>query len=43
MTASEICAELSQRHAIQWSVILERLHAMKVNDVPDYATIESHL
>jgi serine/threonine protein kinase len=43
MTPSEICAGLSQRHATQWSVILERLHAMKVNDVPDYATIESLL
>lgn len=40
MTATEICAELSDRHAAQWSSILERLHAMHVNDVPDYAAIE---
>jgi casein kinase I family protein HRR25 len=40
MTATEICAELSDRHAAQWSSILDRLHAMHVNDVPDYADIE---
>lgn len=43
MTPSEICAGLSQRHAIQWAAVLERLHNMQVNDVPDYATIESLL
>jgi serine/threonine protein kinase len=41
MTASEICAELSQRHATRWCSILERLYAMKVNEVPDYDGIES--
>jgi serine/threonine protein kinase len=43
MTPSELCAELSQRHATQWASILERLHGMQAHDVPDYATIESHL
>ena len=43
MTPSEICAGLSQRHATQWASILERLHGMQAHDVPDYATIESHL
>ena len=41
MTPSEICAELSQGHATQWSAILELLHCMHAHDVPDYATIES--
>ena len=43
MTASEICAELSDRHAAQWASILERLHGMQVHDVPAYADIESLL
>jgi serine/threonine protein kinase len=41
MTPSEICAGLSQRHATQWSAVLEVLHRMNARDVPDYATIES--
>ena len=43
MTPSEICAELSQRHATQWAAVLELLHRMNSPDVPDYAAIESHL
>ena len=39
MTATEICAGLPD----QWATVLERLHVMKVNDVPDYAAIESLL
>jgi hypothetical protein len=40
MTPSEICAELSQRHATQWAAVLERLHDMQAHDVPAYAEIE---
>jgi serine/threonine protein kinase len=43
MTPSEICAELSQRHATQWADVLELLHRMNAPDVPDYAAIESLL
>jgi serine/threonine protein kinase len=43
MTPSEICSELSQRHATQWAAVLEVLHRMNARDVPDYATIESLL
>jgi serine/threonine protein kinase len=43
MTPSEICAELTPRHACGWATILDRLHAMRVNEVPDYAGIESLL
>lgn len=43
MTPGEICAGLSQRHAIQWAAILERLHTMHAADVPPYADIESLL
>ena len=39
MTATEICAGLPD----QWATVLERLRVMKVNDVPDYAAIESLL
>lgn len=42
-TPSEICAELHERHAHGWATILERLHAMRVNDAPNYAGIESLL
>ena len=42
-TPSEICAGLHERHATQWATILERLHAMRVNDAPNYAGIESLL
>jgi serine/threonine protein kinase len=42
-TPSEICAGLHERHAAQWATILERLHAMRVNDAPNYAGIESLL
>jgi hypothetical protein len=43
MTPSEICVELSDRHAEGWAAILDQLHRMKSGDVPDYATIESLL
>ena len=43
MTATEICAGLSQRHVIQWPTVLETLHCMHAHDVPDYAAIESLL
>jgi len=43
MTPSEICAELHPRHACGWATILDRLHAMRVNDAPNYAVIESLL
>jgi hypothetical protein len=43
MTAPEICAGLSQRHATQWADVLEVLHRMNAHDVPDYAVIESLL
>lgn len=43
MTPSEICAELNPRHACGWATILDRLHAMRVNDAPNYAVIESLL
>ena len=42
-TPSEICAGLHERHATGWATILERLHAMRVNDAPNYAGIESLL
>lgn len=42
-TPSEICAGLHERHATGWAAILERLHAMRVNEAPDYAGIESLL
>ena len=41
MAPTELCAELCARHADGWSAILDRLYAMKVNDAPDYATLES--
>jgi len=43
MTPSELCAGLHERHATGWAAILERLHAMRANDAPDYAGIESLL
>jgi serine/threonine protein kinase len=43
MTPSELCAGLYERHATGWAAILERLHAMRANDAPDYAGIESLL
>jgi len=42
-TPSEICARLHERHATGWATILERLHAMRMNDAPNYAGIESLL
>jgi serine/threonine protein kinase len=42
-TPIEICAGLHERHATGWATILERLHAMRVNDAPNYAGIESLL
>ena len=43
MTAPEICAGLSHRHATQWPTVLELLHRMNAHDVPDYAAIEELL
>jgi serine/threonine protein kinase len=43
MTPSELCAGLHERHATGWAAILDRLHAMRANDAPDYASIESLL
>ena len=43
MTPSELCAGLHERHATGWAAILDRLHAMRANDAPDYAGIESLL
>jgi serine/threonine protein kinase len=43
MTPSELCAGLHERHATGWAAILDRLHAMRANDAPDYADIESLL
>jgi casein kinase 1 len=40
---SELCAELCDRHANGWSAILEQLYAMKCNQNPNYAQIESLL
>jgi serine/threonine protein kinase len=43
ITPTELCAELCARHANGWSAILDRLYAMKVNDAPDYAKMESFI
>jgi len=43
MTPAELCAELCERHRDGWSAALERLYAMKTNDVPDYDDIASRL
>ena len=43
MTPSELCTGLHERHATGWAAILDRLHAMRANDAPDYAGIESLL
>lgn len=42
-TPTELCSELSERHADGWSHILEVLHAMKTNAIPNYDDIERHL
>jgi serine/threonine protein kinase len=43
MTPTEVCSELSQRHADGWSHILEVLYAMKTNTIPNYDDIEHHI
>ena len=40
---SELCNELSQHHADNWSHILELLYNAKTNDIPNYDEIERHL
>ena len=43
MLPRELCAELCQRHSDGWSAILERLYAMKRDQIPNYAEIMSLL
>lgn len=43
MMPTELCSELSERHADGWSYILEVLYAMKTNTRPNYDEIEQHL
>ena len=43
MMPTELCSELSERHADRWSHILEVLYAMKTNASPNYDEIEQHL
>jgi serine/threonine protein kinase len=43
MTPTELCNELSERHADKWSHILEVLYATKTNAIPNYDEIEHHL
>ena len=43
MTPTELCSELSERHADGWSHILEVLYAMKTNTIPNYDDIEHHI
>jgi serine/threonine protein kinase len=43
MTPSELCAELHPRHSIGWMTILERLHMLKPQQIPDYDHIVSLL
>jgi hypothetical protein len=43
MMPTELCSELSERHADRWSHILEVLYAMKTNAIPNYDDIERHL
>ena len=43
MMPTELCSELSERHADGWSHILEVMYAMKTNAIPNYDDIERHL
>jgi serine/threonine protein kinase len=43
MTPTELCSELSERHADGWSHILDELYAMNANAIPNYDDIEHHI